>query len=168
MRTFSILLVCAALIGLVHSVSAEESKSDSRLWVNNKLTPEQPFPARVVAVSASWVGYTLLLEEITDDEIPLLCIAEVGYMGVKYSVDLVGQHSVNRMKHEQMHTEFLKKPIAVSGFSWDKGIGKLGLKYGKDDALRGWYKTVKEQQRAAFEHAKQVGGRSKEASPKAE
>lgn len=154
MRTLALVFMACFLAAILPSVQAEEPEREPRLWVNNKLTPEQPFPARVLAVSASWVGYTLLLEEITDKDMPLLCVAEIGYLKIKYSVDLARENSINRMKHEQMHTTFLEKPVAVSKFNWDCGVGNLGKIYGKEDALRGWYESVMKGQRAENERTR--------------
>ena len=132
----------------------DETKIEESVWRNDKLTPEQPFPARVVAVSASWVGYVLLLEEITDRETPTTCMATIGSQQITYSLHLSRNRCVQQMEHPKMHTVFLDRPIAVTKFSWDKGVHKLGLAHGKEDALRGWYVALKKLQLAEVRERK--------------
>src|SRR5688572_16332586 len=45
-------------------------------WKDNKLTPAQPFPGRVLAVESGWGGYRLVIESIGDGD-KKYCIAQV-------------------------------------------------------------------------------------------
>ena len=70
-RVFSTFFVVVIMASL--TATAEEKRS-LKIWRDNKLTQDQPFPARVIAVKPSWVGYHLLLEEISGER---LCVAQV-------------------------------------------------------------------------------------------
>jgi hypothetical protein len=113
------------------SLAAEE-----RFWTDNKLTPDQPFPAAVRAVYQSWVGYELLLEEIGGSH--RLCIAQV-YMSAPLTYTLVKdpkQEVADEPKRKEAHWIYVSPAIEIDRFSWSLGPFRIGRIFGDDDVLR--------------------------------
>lgn len=114
----------------LHSFAAEQE-----LWTGNKMTSDQPFPARVRAVSQSWVGYVLLLEEIGGER---LCFAEVNIMA-PLTYTLVAnpkQEAADEPKRKAAHWIYVSPAIDVDRFSWSIGPQRIGRIFGADDVLR--------------------------------
>ena len=137
---FLILLFLPAAVGAdeAEQVVMPEVLPPLPIWQGNKLTPEQPFPARVKAISGSWVGYTLLLEEITEEKPGRACLAVIGYQQIAYH-EYAPPECLKRMKHSRMHATFFDAPAEVNRFRWDNGLYKLGHVAGREDSLRQWY-----------------------------
>jgi hypothetical protein len=147
MKLLFIMLILAS--SCLRSVGEE-----ARLWHDNKLTPEQPFPARVRAVWSGWEGCFLLLEEVGGAQ-GRLCIAKIR---VNISVDYT---VVQDVKAEENSVELRKKErwiylspgIEVKGFSWSIGAYTLGDRFGDEDILT---KTVKYMNKKKAEESEPV------------
>ncbi|HEX5790459.1 MAG TPA: hypothetical protein VFY13_04860 [Luteolibacter sp.] len=100
------------------------------LWQGNRLTPDQPFPARVIGVAASWVGYQLLLEEL-DAESPRYCYVHVAATGA-----LRYRQASKEQALQLAHWEEETTPLPVSEFSIDNKLHQLGERFGANDLLR--------------------------------
>ena len=114
---------------------------EARLWHDNKLTPEQPFPARVRAVWSGWEGYFLLLEEVGGSQ-GRLCIAKIRVnISVDYTVvqDVKAEESAMALRKKERWI-YLSPGIEVQGFSWSVGAYTLVDRFGDEDILT---KTVK-------------------------
>ena len=72
----------SACVSMATEPIMPEVLPDLPIWQGNKLTPEQPFPSRVKAIGGSRVGYTLYLEEITDEKPARSCLATIGYQQI--------------------------------------------------------------------------------------
>ncbi len=127
----NLLLSVMLNVALIPSLLAENA-----IWNDNKLTPEQPFPAAVKAVASNWVGYHLLLEELGEKK--RLCEARVHAMGhVSYSV--FGENQEELALHAEQKKKgwiYLTPAVEVEGFSWSMGLCKLGRVFGKEDVLQ--------------------------------
>lgn len=125
-RTLFILLLGALCM---NSFAAEQ-----QLWTDNKMTPDQPFPARVRAVLQSWGGYDLLLEEIGGER---LCFAHV-QMSAPLSYTLVTdpkQELADEPKRKAAHWNYISPGIEINRFSWSIGPHYIGRIFGADDVL---------------------------------
>lgn len=91
------------IILILASGSLRSAGEETKIWSGNKLTPEQPFPAKVRAVWAGWEGYSLLLEEIGGTQ-NRLCIAEVHVL-VSISYGLIKDTEVELKAEPQRKTE---------------------------------------------------------------
>ena len=150
------LIFCVVLISFISSARSEEPTFDSNSeaateaeslpWKNNRLTADQPFPARVVGVMESWVGIQLLLEEIETDS-PRYCYV---FVAVNRPLKYFEQSKEESTKF--MDRNKIQPGVLVSEFSHD-GIYKLGSRFGeKDLLLRAIAQT--EQEAAKLEKAK--------------
>ena len=133
-------VLASAGVAIAFEPTMPEVLPDLPIWQGNKLTPGQPFPARVKAIGGSWVGYTLLVEEITDNKPVRCCLASVGYQQSSYRV-LPSAEGRRVMKHPHMHATFFDPMVEVDRFRWDNGLYKIGHNFGKEDSLRQWYRT---------------------------
>ncbi|OYV05197.1 MAG: hypothetical protein CFE26_12840 [Verrucomicrobiales bacterium VVV1] len=124
MSRFLILIVVA----LSFSARAEDA-----LWKDNKLTPAQPFPGRVIAVESSWIGYRLFIES-SDEKDKKYCIAQVWPGGTPHLDYKVVQK--NDLPQPNVNTIYLNPSIGVDGFSWSMGAWKIGRIFGDDDTLK--------------------------------
>lgn len=115
----------------LHAFAAEE-----RFWTDNKITPGQPFPAKVRAVGRSWVGYNLLLEEIGGEH--RLCFAQL-YITIPLSYTTVAhpkQEQAEEPNRKEHGWTYVSPSIDVDAFSWSIGIFRIGRIFGDDDMLR--------------------------------
>ena len=122
-----VLIAFVALISL--PALAEEI-----LWKDNKLTPEQPFPGKVLAVESSWAGYRLFIESIGDAG-KKYCVAKVwpggGVVPLEYQAI-----QASDLPPPGVMAVFLNPPIEVNGFSWSMGVWKIGKIFGEEDVLQ--------------------------------
>lgn len=107
-------------------VSVDES---SQPWQNNRLTKDQPFPAQVIGVADSWVGFALLLEEI-GVESPRCCSVMVTHTS---SLNYVMTTREEEMKGSLWR--WLPEGVPVSSFSHEGLLYKIGAIYGEEDVL---------------------------------
>lgn len=107
-----------------------------QLWHGNRTTPEQPFPARVVGVIPSWVGYALLLEEIAEK--PQYCIAYLWKtQNLVYKI-VAGIDAFKKIPNAATAT-YLTPGVEVDAFSWSIGVDTIGRRFGEQDLVREWY-----------------------------
>jgi len=118
LRSFTILMV------LISSVRSDE------LWSDDRITPEQPFRAKVVAVQPGWGWDTIVLKEIEGDG--RYCLATFGNPLGDYQIVLKDKFDAKSMK--QKGAIFLDPAIEVERFSWSIGIWRHGRIFGDDDA----------------------------------
>ncbi len=141
---FTILILAS---GSLRSVGDE-----AKLWSGNKLTPEQPFPARVRAVRIGWEGCSLLLEEVGGSQ-RRLCIAElrvlqsIGYGVIK---DTQAEEKAEEQRKKERWT-YLSPAIEVTGFSWSIGAYTLGARFGEEDILAKTDKYLKDKRKKEAE-----------------
>jgi hypothetical protein len=114
----------ALLIPAVSDLQAEE------LWSEDRITPEQPFRAKVVAVQPGWGWDTIVLKEI--DGTGRYCLATFGSPLGDYKIVQKDQFDEKALK--QNGAIFLDPPIEVERFSWSMGIWRHGRLFGDDDA----------------------------------
>lgn len=127
-------LSCLFLFPLASAALAEEDK----LWTGNKLTAALPFPAKVIAVQPSWVGYTLLLQEIAGEarlcEVMISITGGLQYAAPGKKLDEKA-NAIFEAKQKEAHWTFLSPGVEVDRFSWSMGLVKLGRIFGEDDVL---------------------------------
>lgn len=122
------------LLPLIVLASLESRADESKIWLDNKLTEDQPFPARVLAVLPSWVGYHLLLEEINGKE--RLCVAQAWItVGLRYRLLEEPKVTIKETLTLEEGWIYLDPSIELSRFSWSIGAHRLGRVFGKDDLL---------------------------------
>ncbi len=109
----------------------------TQLWHGNRITPEQPFPARVVGVIPSWLGYALLLEEITEDS-PHLCIATL-WATADLSYKVVPAKEAFQKVHDSHKATYLTPGVEVDSFSWSMGAFLIGRRFGDKDFVTQQY-----------------------------
>src|SRR5688572_12225346 len=90
------------------------ARAEDVLWKDNKLTPAQPFPGRVVAVVSSWPGYHLFIESFGDKD-KKYCIAQVWLGGHPLNYKEVQKKD---LPPPSVTTIFLSPSIEVDRFSW--------------------------------------------------
>ena len=126
----SILLLAFLHSSTFAAESAPKPIKEAEPWQNNRLTSEQPFPARVVGVAQSWVGYQLLLEEVDKDP-PRYCYVFVSQTRPLQYIETTKEDSA---KIAQWRMEV--PGVLVSDFNIDGKMFKLGSKFGREDLLR--------------------------------
>ncbi|MES2922664.1 MAG: hypothetical protein V4819_14015 [Verrucomicrobiota bacterium] len=114
-------------------------KADDELWKDNKLTPAQPFPGRVLAVESGWGGYRLVIESGGEGE-KRYCIARV-WPGVTRQAVEYQEVRKQDLPTPGVMMVFLDPAVEVSQFSWSMGPRKIGRIFGAEDCL---LKAVKE------------------------
>jgi hypothetical protein len=121
---------------LVATLCVSMAPAEDRHWQDNKLTPEQPFPAAVRAVLQEWPGYHLLLEEIGGSG--RLCLAKVWMTEpLEYTVvqDTKAEIAAEN-ERKKARWIYVSPAIEVSQFSWCLGPWNIGRKFGEEDLLR--------------------------------
>jgi hypothetical protein len=118
LRSFIFLMV------LISAVRADE------LWSDYRITPEQPFRAKVVAVQPGWGWDTIVLKEIEGEG--RYCLATFGNPLGDYQIVQKDDFDARSMK--QKGAIFLDPAIEVERFSWSMGIWRHGRIFGDDDA----------------------------------
>ena len=102
------------------------------IWENNKITPAQPFPGKVLGVESSWGGYRLIIESLEGEE-RKYCIAQVWPGGSPHlSYQLVTKPELNSPGSTVI---FLNPAVEVNHFSWSMGAWKIGKVFGEEDCL---------------------------------
>ncbi len=114
-------------------ISCTVAHAEDSLWKNNKLTPAQPFPGRILAVDVGWGGYRLVIESIGEAEI-LYCIATVVPKGDSQLLYKVIQ-KIDLPKPSNA-TVYLNPAVDIDRFSWSIGPWKIGRIFGDDDSVK--------------------------------
>jgi len=129
------------VLGFVVGAWAGEDGVGARLWVEGRVTPEQPFKAKVVAAGgvSPWSGETVLyLRE--DGEGGRFLRVRIGFAtgeGVRYVV----------IKDKKMFDGIVGKlrghgaavfidPVDVSRFVWASPLGGVGRIFGDEDLVK--------------------------------
>jgi hypothetical protein len=115
-----------------------ECAAEERFWTDNKITVDQPFPAKVRAVSQKWEGYDLLLEEIGGER--RLCFARV-WIGSPLEYRIVTdsdakKEATNDPAHPAVEWIHVSPAIDIDRFSWSLGPWRIGRIFGDDDVLK--------------------------------
>jgi hypothetical protein len=129
--------------------------TEDPLWKDNKLIPEQPFPARVLGVFSGGEEVQLLLHEIGGTG--RLCFAEV--TPEKLSIDVLNKDMSDVDKYRRQYPDsqasdyfahatgfglfgwtFVSPPVPVSEFNWHHGKLPIGSKVGESDLLHAAWK----------------------------
>jgi len=117
-----------------------------QFWHDNRITPEQPFAARVVAYVPLWIGYSILLEEIADDN-PRYCIAKLWAID-DLSYTIVEDRDAFRRVPDAHKAVSLDPEVDVNDFHPQESISfPIGRERGEDDFVAQQY--AKWQKRAA-------------------
>ncbi|WP_200274367.1 hypothetical protein [Luteolibacter pohnpeiensis] len=122
-------------------MSAFSELRAEELWSEDRITPEQPFRAKVVAVQPGWGWDTIVLKEIGGDE--RYCLATFG--------NPIGDYQI--LRKEELDAEAMKKngaifldpPVEIARFSWSIGIWRHGRVFGDEDAATKHRKKTGEQ-----------------------
>ena len=134
-------MILRSLAFLALLIPAFSDLQADELWSEGRITPEQPFRAKVVAVQPGWGWDTIVLKEI--DGTGRYCLATFGSPLGDYNVVQKEQFDEKEMK--QNGAIFLDPPIAVERFSWSMGIWRHGRLFGDDDAATKIRKKTGEQ-----------------------
>ena len=117
------------------SLCFSRAQADGTHWSGNKVTPDQPFPAKVCAVAPSWVGDHLLLEEIGGTH--RLCIARLWLNApLEYLILDAAKGETPEYPQRTEGWTYITPGIEVNRFSWSIGIAKLGKNFGNEDMLQ--------------------------------
>ena len=113
------------------------------LWKNNKITTSQPFPAQVIAIKESWVGFELLLKEV-NKETPRYCYINIAFtFDLNYQVTTLEKSEKLLINAPKAAWQKLKKPTLVSDFNYTGSIYSLGKTFKEKDLLRQKTKQTK-------------------------
>jgi hypothetical protein len=136
--------IAVAVASWLPAVSGAEE-----LWREDRITPEQPFRAKVVAVQPGWGWDTIILEEI--DGAGRYCLATFGNPLGDYTIVERKQFDEKAMK--QKGAIFLDPPVEVARFSWSMSVWRHGRIFGDEDT--------------ATKHRKKTGERNGTGNPSA-
>lgn len=116
------------------------------LWTDGKITPEQPFKAKVVAAGgiSPWSGKIVMyLREDGEKGRLLEVMIGVGIgTGIQYTE--IPQNSFDEIlkqmsKERSYHSCVFFEPVDVSNFVWVTGLGNVGKKLGDDEIVKRVY-----------------------------
>lgn len=114
-------------------IAFDVAYAEDALWQNNKLTPAQPFPGRILAVDSGWGGYRLVIESIGDDNISY-CIATVVPIGdQRLSYEIVQK---DKLPKPSGAVVYLNPAVEIDRFSWSIGPWKMGRIFGDEDSVK--------------------------------
>ena len=134
MRLYLVPYIGALALGVLFA-SQGQATGEQVLWVKDRITPDQPFPAKICAVSNLWPGYNLLLEEIGGNR---LCVARIWLTQFPtYSIldPAAGQTRANPGAFESGRGWiYLSPSVEIEGFSWSMGVFQIGRRF-EDDVL---------------------------------
>ncbi len=110
-------------------------RAEDQTWENNKITRDQPFSGKVLAVETSWGGYRLLLRSTEDES--KFCIAQI-WPGGGGSAGSLSYKLVQRKDFPKPSVQwvFLNPAIEVDRFSWSMGPWRIGRIFGDNDCLK--------------------------------
>ncbi|MHA3774494.1 hypothetical protein ACXR0O_23465 [Verrucomicrobiota bacterium sgz303538] len=124
-------LLASSLFWCLSALQAEDN-----LWTGNKLTPAQPFPAKVSAVAQSWVGYDLLLDEIGGARRQCIVRVWVSVPSLEYiTLDSAKGETSEWPRRTQGGWTYITPGIEVDQFSWSVGVYKIGKVFRDEDIL---------------------------------
>ena len=106
-----------------------------RLWADGKITPEQPFPCKVIGVVPSWGGAIIILQE--DGEKSRYCVANL-IMGA-FTYQIVESNNFDKKEWIEKNATFIEPSAEIEHFSWSLGIHRIGRTFGEEDFVGSWY-----------------------------
>lgn len=132
----------------VNGFADEQKPNDaaSLLWRDGKITPEQPFKAKVVAAGglSPWSGETViyLREDGENGRLLKVMIGVATRSGINYTE--ITQKDFNEIlkqmnKERSYHSCVFFEPVEVSNFVWVTGLGNVGKKLGDDEIVKRVY-----------------------------
>jgi hypothetical protein len=133
MKSLTTLLITICLTSL--GLGADE------LWSNGRITPDQPFQAKVLGVKSGWGWDTIVLKEINGTG--RYCLATLGNPAGTYKVIAPKNFDKKAMLEEGVI--FLEPAVEVERFSWSMGSGRYGKIFGDEDVASVFHKTHGEQ-----------------------
>lgn len=121
--------------------ASAKDNNESKLWTEGKVTPEQPFKAKVVAAGgiSPWSGETVLYlrEDVKDGRFLEVRIGFATGKGVRYT-PLENKKAfddiVDNLKGDGA-TIFLD-PVDITRFVWASPMGGVGQIFGDKDLVR--------------------------------
>ena len=121
------LFIPILFLAFIGSLRAEEVK----FWHEGRITPEQPFKAKVIGIRHGWGWDTLILREEGEGR---YCLATFGNpLGEYKTVEIKDFDQAAMIKSGAI---FLTPGIEVSRFSWSMSIWKHGKIFGEEDSAR--------------------------------
>ena len=111
------------------------SAEDQEFWRDGKITPEQPFPAKVIGSLSSWMGPVVVLREV--GERGRYCVANLVFGSFSYSI--INVNDFDKADWMKKGVTFIDPPAEVESFSWSMGLHRIGRIFGKDDFVTRWY-----------------------------
>jgi len=119
---------------LVTSLTAKEQK----IWNDGRITPEQPFRARVIGSVASWGGAIVLLKEENGER---YCVANL--LSPLFSYRVIEGKDFDKKAWIKKGAIFIEPSVEVDRFSWSMGVHKIGRIFGTEDFVSLWYAKSK-------------------------
>ena len=121
---------------LILSSCSSITNPEDTIWVNNKLTKDQPFPAEVVGICESWVGFELLLKELGGQK-PRLCYLNIAStFEINYKIISTFRESNKLLINSPKAKWTIIKPgISVNDFSHKNQLYSIGKNFKEKDLL---------------------------------
>ena len=135
------LFLCILWFTFGSLVIADEPK----LWTDGKITPEQPFPGKVIGAIPSWGGAIVILRE--DGENGRYCVANLIMSLFTYRI--VEAKNFDKKEWIQKGATFIDPRAEVERFSWSMGVHKIGRIFGEEDFVSQWYAKSKQKSEQA-------------------
>jgi hypothetical protein len=123
-------MILRSLAFLALLIPPDSDLQAEELWSEGRITPEQPFQAKVVAVQPGWGWDTIILKEI--DGSGRYCLATFGSPLGDYKIVQKERFDENALKRNG--AIFIDPPVEVERFSWSMGSWRHGRLFGDDDA----------------------------------
>ena len=134
------LILVTALLSFASLLPAEELI----LWDKGKITPSQPFKAKVIGVQPGWGWDTIILREKGKGR---YCLVTFGNPSGAYTV--IKAEDFDQAEMIKAGATFLNPGVEVDRFSWSIGIWKHGKVFGDEDsALLHFRKSQKAQNKS--------------------
>ncbi|MFC5049134.1 hypothetical protein ACFPK9_00680 [Rubritalea spongiae] len=106
------------------------------LWINGRITPDQPFKAKVIGIQPGWGWDTIILQEIDGEK--RYCLATFGNPNGTYQI--IAPNNFKKDSYIDKGATFLEPSVDVSRFSWSMSIWKHGKIFGEKDTATKHYK----------------------------
>jgi hypothetical protein len=143
-----IIIIIISYLLQINGFADEQKPNDaaSVLWTDGKITPEQPFKAKVVAAGgiSPWSGKIVMyLREDSEKGRLLEVMIGVG-IGTGIQFTEITQNSFDETlkqmsKERSYHSCVFFEPVEVSNFVWVTGIGDVGKKLGDNEIVKRVY-----------------------------
>ena len=125
-------------MGILWSILAGPAiAKEPELWKDGKITPEQPFRAKVVGSVASWAGSVIILKE--EGGRGRYCVADLLVSRISYR--MIEAKDFDKEAWGKGGAVFEEPPVEVSKFSRHTLLYKFGRAFGDEDFVRRQYPT---------------------------